>query len=528
MSTRTFTRTFTAVVTVLVLGAAWIVVAPPQLGGKTRLVVTSGSSMEPRIHRGDLALVRQGGDPEVGDVILYDSHELHRSVLHRVVARDGNAFVMKGDNNDFRDGEQPTAGQVQGELWLVVPGVGRVLGWLRQPLNLAIILFLLVFGSLAGGRQLSRRRSSPATRPLLPEQPSKLREPSETAVVAARGMLVPAGIGLALFSLLAVLAWSSSDVRERTQPGGYSHTGAFSYSARVRPSTVYPTGRVETGDAAFVKLVRRLDVSFAYRFESSLRSDVRGGIALDARIADGTGWSRVVPIARVKPFDGPVARADGVLDLARLEAMGARLRELTGSGATSFVVTLQPRVAVAGYAGTSVVDEPFVPELRFALDPVSLRLDTSDDARAELAPRAGGTTTVTQPGRLALGPVSLAVSEARVIAAVGMAVTLLLLLGGAGLLARTGARSEDERIIARHGSRIVRAATTIPDGRWITDVPDIEALVRLAEHYDRVILLADDGPSTTYLVDDGVAVYRFTQHAGAASRSQIPSLPARS
>ena len=166
-----------------------------------------------------------------------------------------------------------------------------------------------------------------------------------------------------------------------------------------------------------------------------------------------------------------------------------------------------------------------MPELRFNLDTVSLRLDVSGDAQAELAPRAEGTTTVAQRGRLALGPVSLPVSETRVFAAVGIAATLLMLLGAAALLARRGSRSEDERITARYGSRIVRASTAIPEGRWITDVPDIESLVRLAQHYDRVILLTGDGRLTTYLVDDGVAVYRFRAGSDAASPSRVPSLP---
>lgn len=209
MSLRTLIRTLAAAVAALALGAAWLVLAPPELGGQTSIVVTSGSSMEPGIHRGDLALVRERGEFSVGDVVLYASRELHRSVLHRIVARDGDAFVTKGDNNDFRDGEHPSPGQVQGELWVVVPGVGRAIEWLQQPSYLAIILFVLVFGSLAGGLRMSKRHAAPAARPLLPGKPSAPRRPSDAVATAARGTIVPAGIGLALFSLLAVLAWSS-------------------------------------------------------------------------------------------------------------------------------------------------------------------------------------------------------------------------------------------------------------------------------------------------------------------------------
>ncbi len=526
MTKSPLTSAFATISAVLLLGAAWFVFAPPQLGGSTRFVVTSGTSMVPKIHKGDLALVRRsGGTPSVGDVILYNSHTLHRGVLHRIVALDGNRFVMQGDNNDFRDGEHPTVGQVEGKLWIVIPGVGTGIAWLHQPINFAIVLFLLVFGSLASGREISRRRQPQSLRPLSPGKPSAPREPSDAVVSAARGAVVPAAIGFVFFALLALVAWSAADVRQQTRPGGYSHTGSFSYAAGVPKSTVYPTGRVETGDAAFVKLVHRVNVAFDYRLDSSLPSNVRGGIGLDARIEDGSGWSRVVPIAHLKPFDGGAARTEGVLDLARLEAMGARLRDLTGSGITSFVVTLQPRVDVAGYVGGAVVDKTFAPELKFNLDEVSLRLDGSDGTSPELTPRLEGTVTTAQPGRVGLGPLSLPVSGTRAFAALGVVVTLLLLLGAAVLLARSGSRSEEDRITARYGNRIVRAATSVPEGRWITDVASIDALVQVAEHYDRVILQTDDGSTTTYLVDDGVTVYRFRARADATASSRFAALP---
>lgn len=278
---------------------------------------------------------------------------------------------------------------------------------------------------------------------------------------------------------------------------------------------------------AFVKLVRRLDVSFAYRFDSRLRNDVQGGIALDARVADGTGWSRVVPIAQTKPFDGPVARAEGVLDLARLESLGARMRDLTGSGTSSFVVTLVPRVDVMGYAGTSLLDESFAPELRFGLDSVSLKLDAAAGEGTSLLPRVEGVTRVLASGRLELGPVSLPVSDARVFAVVGIAATVLILLGAVVVLRRAGGRSEGDRITARYGSRIVRASTSVPDGRSVTDVTDIAALVRLAQHYDRVILQTGDERSRTYLLDDGVTLYRF-QPPTLGSPPHTPAVPARS
>ena len=92
---------------VVLLLAAWLVAGPAQLGGRTTYVSTHGISMEPRFHTGDLALVRPAAGYRVGDVVAYRSTVLHSVVLHRIIARDGDRYVFKGDNNDFIDPVHP-------------------------------------------------------------------------------------------------------------------------------------------------------------------------------------------------------------------------------------------------------------------------------------------------------------------------------------------------------------------------------------------------------------------------------------
>ena len=58
MTLRTATRIAGFVVVFAALAAAWAVLAPPQLGGSTRYVILDGSSMEPSLRAGDLAVVR--------------------------------------------------------------------------------------------------------------------------------------------------------------------------------------------------------------------------------------------------------------------------------------------------------------------------------------------------------------------------------------------------------------------------------------------------------------------------------------
>src|SRR5262245_66672871 len=133
MTTRRLSTLFLGALAVAAAGLALVALAPTQLGGRTGYVVTAGTSMEPGIHAGDLVLTRAHSHYEVGDVVLYRSRTVDRNVLHRIVAKVGDGFVVKGDNNGYRDAEHPKADAVVGELWLKVPGAGRVLVALRRP-----------------------------------------------------------------------------------------------------------------------------------------------------------------------------------------------------------------------------------------------------------------------------------------------------------------------------------------------------------------------------------------------------------
>src|SRR3954447_20753852 len=94
-----FVKALAAATTIAVLGAAWFFVWPAQLGGKTSYAVTFGISMEPHFHSGDLIVLHSHSSYRVGDVVAYHSHDLHKNVLHRIVAiRDGR-YTFKGDNN---------------------------------------------------------------------------------------------------------------------------------------------------------------------------------------------------------------------------------------------------------------------------------------------------------------------------------------------------------------------------------------------------------------------------------------------
>src|SRR3954463_10777618 len=122
----------------LVLAAVWLF-WPLALGGSTTYVSTHGVSMKPRFHTGDLAILRSAGSYAVGDVVAYRSVSLDTVVMHRVVAMDGDRFVIQGDNNDWLDEDHPVQDEVLGKLFLRIPQGGKVLAAATSPVGVGVV-----------------------------------------------------------------------------------------------------------------------------------------------------------------------------------------------------------------------------------------------------------------------------------------------------------------------------------------------------------------------------------------------------
>lgn len=145
---------------VLILAGWWFWFRPETLGGSTTLVTVSGTSMEPGMVTGDLAVVRKTGGYAAGDVIAFrtpgEDGERGSVVIHRIVGGDAESgYRTRGDNNDWYDPWRPRPEDVTGELWLHVPGAGRVVTTMADPLVAgatfaALTAFVIVLG---GGRK---------------------------------------------------------------------------------------------------------------------------------------------------------------------------------------------------------------------------------------------------------------------------------------------------------------------------------------------------------------------------------------
>lgn len=106
---------------------------PATLGGETTIVIVQGASMEPRLHGGDLVIVRRAIDYEVGDVVAYripaGDPDAGRLILHRIVDVTDRGFVMRGDNRASDDAWFPTRSDIAGRVVFTSPvSAGLILG----------------------------------------------------------------------------------------------------------------------------------------------------------------------------------------------------------------------------------------------------------------------------------------------------------------------------------------------------------------------------------------------------------------
>jgi signal peptidase I len=116
-------RTAATALPVVALALLWLLLAPPAWGGSLSVVTVQGTSMEPTLETGDLAVLRRADDYTVGEVVAFRSDMAGAVVLHRIIAQepDTQRFVLIGDNNDFLDRYRPLPEEIVGRMVLQIP-----------------------------------------------------------------------------------------------------------------------------------------------------------------------------------------------------------------------------------------------------------------------------------------------------------------------------------------------------------------------------------------------------------------------
>ncbi|NNN02262.1 MAG: signal peptidase I [Acidimicrobiaceae bacterium] len=520
---------------VVVLGLFWINFAPPRLGGDSVYVVTSGISMEPRFHTGDLAILRPASSYRVGEIVGYRSPVLG-IVMHRIIGESNGHFFMKGDNNNFVDTYHPTPSDVVGRLWLHVPKIGRLINN-RQDRLASVAVATVAMAGVVGvpaererrRRQKSRRRSeeSPSGNGgHVPPPPHAGDNGLVAAVLGAPGQIAASVIiVIALAALtLAAFSFSRSTTTVTPQHLQYQQVGTWSYHA-VTKGDVYANGVARTGQPLYFAVAPVATVNFFYKFNSVLPTNLTGRAGLTAVLSSSDGWSHSFKLGPTIPIAGTSAKLSGTLNLPTIEnylsTFKAQTNQSLGSGVSTYTLSLEPSVHVSGsLGGTSLQPGEFSPPLSFSLLANEAQLNYgqpgSTTTLAQLIqPTSTNSVSVdhTSSAHLSFLGLRPSVSGARNVALWILLACLLALLA-LGLLLRKAYRTgETERIEARYGSMLVGVERPESLGGVGTmRMANFDDLVKVAQHQGRLILHCDGESGRDYFVRDQSLTYLYSVH----------------
>ncbi len=512
------------------LAVLWFLFAPVQFGGRTSYVIVNGISMEPKFHKGDLALVRTSSSYNVGDIVVY-RHPTIGPIIHRIIGKDGDTFTFQGDNNDFVDPYHPTQSEMIGKFWFHIPAIGQPFTKLRNRfviaglVALSGIILLLPMASPPSRKRRAGRKQSRGER----------REPQMTGQSDNGQTMLTVLVAVALASLaLGFLAFRQPLEHSVAATAAYTQAGTFSYSASG-PNTIYDSATVSTGDPVYPQVTNDVDFRFEYHLTSDQQSNLSGSAGLDAEVSDNTGWKRTIVLLQPASFKGNAFIALGTLDLSQVTAVIDQFQQSTGVVWPQYTVSIVPNVTIAGSLAGQKLTDSFAPSLQFRLDQHELQMlnptNSSDSASTTvLQPTKSGTVdyTLTKPSRVTLLKFSFPVEQVRVISVVTLLVSLVG-LAVFGMASLRGKRiGEAERIQTRFGAMLI----TVDDANFentsrVIDVTAFDDLVRLAMRDERMIMHQFAGNMHRYYVQENAIVYRYRleeqmeQSARASHRSRV-------
>jgi len=500
----------------LLVLVAWIVFAPLQLGGQVAYVLVNGNSMEPFLHAGDLVIVRQGTDYEVGDVVAYHAPYVGL-VLHRIVARDGLRYVLQGDNNTWRDPYHALREDIVGELWLHLPRLGRIAAWMRSPFGLALLAALGSAVILLARPAAEPPVGSPARHRRQVQEQRSPRNPAlgekQVDLMALFGVLALAAI------LLGLPAFRQPLSRTVTEEFLYRHVGTFSYSAsHALPGApaIYDDGQLQGGDPVFRAVVDRVLFTFEYSFVADAPAHLTVTYNLQAKVGDDSGWQRTIVLHPQASLQSSSLAVSGTLDLNEVQGMIDALEAQIGEDRPHYLVTVVPTIHVEGTLAGEPFADDFAPRLAFWLDDTQMWLvETDPFEKVPTDPLRPSVErlfhhSVTEPNSLQVLGTVIPIGTARQIALAGLAVSVggMVAVGWASW--RAAHRGEVERIRFRYGSRLVAVREyPLPPPEQRVRVATIEDLVKLADGYGGRILHVQDSGGHWYYVQGESTLYYY-------------------
>jgi hypothetical protein len=324
-------------------------------------------------------------------------------------------------------------------------------------------------------------------------------------------------LGLGIFAFIRPLSRPAEKIQ-------YLQESHFSYSATGTP-VIYDTEMVRSGEPVFPRLTCFLDISFAYNVLGDQLQQVSGSHQLIARVMDEqSGWQRTIPMNQRTTFSGKSFITTSTLDLCQIVSLVDTLKQETGLRANSYTLEVITQVAMTANAAGNQITDSFEPRLVFRFDEVHFSLSTPEgqDDPLSLSTQSSADNSNLEANTLSLAGWKPTIGSIRVIALLGLALSLSgLLMIGSRIFATT--RQNQETLIRlRYGGLLVNVyERDLAPASMLIDVTTIDELAKLAERHNTVILHMTLNFIHCYLVQCNGLTYRYVFSAGKRGSVEI-------
>ena len=511
---RNYPGVIAAFLTVL-LAVSWMFLSPTKLGGQADYVIVTGNSMEPLYHQGDLVVIRYSDQVNVGDIFAYRYPKLGQ-VIHRVVGKEGEQYIFKGDNNGWIDGYKPSAEDLIGKAIFHLNGAGKWVLWLRNPIRfagiVAILAGLVVFGAVIDsspnkGRKMNKKQVFTGMQ--IPNLSSYMAK-ERGAYIFAFALLLFASIALGLFAFVTP---STKTVEDNID---FNNLADFSYVTLSSPR-VYNKGLVVSGDPVFTDLNCVVKMGMKYSLRSSEPTEISGSYKARVVVNEPTGWNRTLTLTDDIPFQGSSFEMSTYLNVCAVQKMIEAVNELAGLNQPFYTVSVITDITASGSIGGRPYKDTLAPSLDFSFSNNELFLNQGDPERPnplhwEQQGMVPGEKEIIN--QLSIFGLRIPVPSARIMAVVGAIIAVIGLLL---ITIQTYLNTKTDELAAIHtkyASRLIKVNSARSEtglaAKNIIDVLTMDDLVRLAQSSDQFIFEEEDGDNHHFLVLSDSGTYRFT------------------
>lgn len=134
------------------------------LNNDSPVVCVLSESMEPGFKRGDILFIKPPQSYKIGDIAVFQIYENSIPIVHRIIKKEGNNILTKGDNNRRDDVPLYKPGrtflepkELRATIFGFIPYFGMITIWIASIPGMKILIMMLTALRVFGVREDTRR-----------------------------------------------------------------------------------------------------------------------------------------------------------------------------------------------------------------------------------------------------------------------------------------------------------------------------------------------------------------------------------